>query len=153
MDSRAIINVIDNLESTNATDALSANMGRELNNNKQDKIVDSDWITLTLSGDVIQYDAAIPPQYRRIGNKVYLRGAVKNITTSGTTIAILPEGYRPTMTHNYLQLTSIQGGSPNFTRMKVTTAGVLMLESISTGITATYHEDRWYPIHTSYLID
>ena len=153
MDTRAIINIVDNLNSTSITDALSANMGRELNNTKQDKLVDSGWITLPLSGDVISYDPDIVPQYRRIGNVVYVRGAVKNITQSGTTIAVLPEGYRPTMTHNYLQLTSIQSGSPNFTRMKVTSGGVLMLESISTGITATYDASRWYPIHTSYLID
>lgn len=45
MDSRALIGVIDNLESTSVTDALSANMGRELN----EKINDKDIITVSLN--------------------------------------------------------------------------------------------------------
>lgn len=44
MDSRAIIGIVDNLESTSVTDALSANMGRQLNDDKLNK-----------SGDILNY--------------------------------------------------------------------------------------------------
>ena len=44
MESRAIINIIDNLESTSTTDALSANQGRVLN----EKINDKNIITIKL---------------------------------------------------------------------------------------------------------
>lgn len=238
MDSRAIINVIDNLESTSATDALSANMGRELKelidnvgssyvnkngdtlNNKNlneliDKIYigygynltntpygnagflinipnpnnssytrqffshysnniiytrslnngvwnewspltseDSGWVDITMSGEVQAYSSGTQPQYRKIGNVVYLRGAVKNITAANTTIGVLPTGCRPTgVAHQYIQVTSSENGSPNFSRLKVGTDGSIIVEGISTGITATYNNTDWFPINTSFIMN
>ena len=238
MDSRAIINVIDNLESTSATDALSANQGRELKelidnvgtnyvnksgdalNNKDlntliDKIYigygynltntpygnagflinipnpnnaaytrqffshysnniiytrslnngiwndwtpliseDSGWVDITISGEVQAYSSGTQPQYRKIGNVVYLRGAVKNITSANTTIGVLPTGCRPTgVAHQYIQATSSENGSPNFSRLKVGTDGAIIMEGISTGITATYNSNDWFPINTSFIMN
>lgn len=245
MDSRAIIAVVDNLTSTSATDALSANQGRvlkELIDNEVDTLsttiealknvenisdanlneqigriifgygndctnrptgagngyllnlahpgyptsyniqywqvrntkqiytrrmennvwndwslltnTDSGWLDITLSGNVQAYSSGTQPQYRKIGNVVYLRGAVKNITAANTTIGVLPTGYRPiSMSHNYIQLTSAESDSPNFARLKVGTDGAIVMEAISTGITATYNSADWYPINTSYIVD
>ena len=235
MNSRAIINVIDSLESTSITDALSANQGRVLKslideiepvgngdtlNNKDlntliDKVyvgygynltnapygsagflinipnpnnasyarqffshysnnivytrslnngvwnewspltsVDSGWLALPLSGDVQAYSTNVQPQYRKIGNVVYLRGAVKNVTSDNTTIGVLPTGYRPTnISHQYIQATSNENGSPNFSRIKVSTDGSIIVEGISTGITATYNNTDWFPINTSFIMN
>ena len=239
MDSRALISIIDNLESTSITDALSANQGRVLKqlidgidltdyvinngdtlNNKDlntltDKIyigyghtltnapygsagflinipnpnnpayakqifthytnnviytrslnngvwndwlpltdIDSGWLDITLSGNVQAYSNGTKPQYRKIGSVVYLRGAVKNITADNTTIGILPTGYRPTdISHQYVQLTSNENNSPNFSRLKVGTDGAIIMEGISTGITATYNSTDWFPINTSFIMN
>lgn len=235
MNSRAIINVIDNLESTSITDALSANQGRVLKslideiepvgngdtlNNKDlntliDKVyvgygynltnapygsagflinipnpnnaayarqffshysnniiytrslnngvwnewtpltsVDSGWLDVTLSGNVQAYTSVNKPQYRKIGNVVYLRGSVKNVTSDNTTIGVLPVGYRPTnLSHQYIQATSNENGSPNFSRIKVGTDGSIIMEGISTGITATYSSTDWFPIDTSFIMN
>lgn len=237
MDSRALINIIDNLDSTSITDALSANQGRVLKelidgindyvskdgdtlNNKDlntliDKVyigygfgltntpygnagflinipnpnnaaytrqifshysnniiytrslnngvwndwapltsTDSGWIDITLSGNVQTYTNNNRPQYRKIGNVVYLRGSAKNITADNTTIGVLPAGYRPTdMSHNYLQPTSNENSSTNFCRIKVGTDGAIIVEGISNGITATYNSSDWFPINTCFLID
>ena len=239
MDSRAIINIIDNLTSTSVTDALSANQGRVLKeliddidltdyvnkdgdalNNKDlntliDKVyigygfgltntpygnagflinipnpnnaaytrqifshysnniiytrslnngvwtdwssltsIDSGWLDITLSGNVQSYSSTTHPQYRKIGNVVYLRGAVKNITSDYTTIGVLPTGYRPTnISHQYIQATSNENDSTNFSRLKVGIDGSIIMEGISTGITATYNSTDWFPINTCFLVD
>ena len=238
MDSRAIIGVIDSLDSTSITDALSANQGRVLKeliddigsiyvnkngdtlNNKDlntliDKVyigygynltnipygnagflinipnpnnsaytrqffshysnniiytrslnngvwnewtpltnIDSGWLDVTLSGDVQQYSNTSKPQYRKIGNVVYLRGAVKNVTSDNTTIGVLPAGYRPIdMSHQYIQATSNENNSANFSRIKIGTDGAIIIEAISTGITATYNSTDWFPINTSFTMN
>lgn len=59
------------------------------------KIVDTGWIDLPLnSGWSYQYDTD-KPQYRRIGNIVYLSGLVDGTANAPTTIGELPVGYRP----------------------------------------------------------
>ena len=57
---------------------------------------DSGWINLTLnSGWTMNDYASEIPQYRKIGNIVYLRGLVNATTAAGNIIATLPAGYRP----------------------------------------------------------
>lgn len=64
------------------------------------KIADSDWLDLILNtGWSFQYETD-KPQYRKIGNVVYLRGLLDATTSAGTTIGELPEGYRPTGQYN-----------------------------------------------------
>lgn len=153
MNSRTLINIIDSLDSTSTTDALSANMGRELDNTKQDKIVDTGWKNITLSEGIVTYGPTTIPQYRKIGNVVYIRGAVKNILTANTIVGVLPEEARPTgANHNYLMPTTNNNGA-NFARIVITAAGQIKIESISSNLTASYGESRWFPINTSYIVD
>lgn len=57
---------------------------------------DSGWVNLTLnSGWSMDNYAAEVPQYRKIGNIVYLRGLVNATALAGNVIATLPVGYRP----------------------------------------------------------
>lgn len=116
------------------------------------KVDDSGWIDLPLLGDVIPYSDTNTPQYRKIGNVVWLRGYVKNILAAQTEIGRLPEGFRPAKTYSYVQNTSMLSGNVACTsRLKIATDGVLSVEGISNG--AVYGASKWFPIDTSFLID
>lgn len=67
-----------------------------INDEISDITTDSGWLDMTLAeGWTFPY-ATDKPQYRKIGNRVYLRGLINGANTAGMTIATLPEGYRPT---------------------------------------------------------
>lgn len=73
METRAIINVVDNLNSTSATDALSANQGRVLN----EKINTKDIITIKLLDSFDEGDGGIYKDvpmvlYNSVGSKLSL---------------------------------------------------------------------------------
>lgn len=144
-ETRAIISIIDNLESTSPTDGLSANMGRVLNETKQDKVEDSGWLTLPLLNGAVAYSEAQKPQYRKIGNVVYMRGVFKGVTTTPVTIAQLPEGYRPAMKVIIPQLAT----GMRIDRMEYNTDGTVAY----TGATTTAEEATWHSLHTFFLVD
>ena len=64
---------------------------------------DSGWFNLTLQNGWVSYGSGYPtPQCRKSGNKVTLRGVMKNGTrTNGTLIFTLPDGFRPTAPLNF----------------------------------------------------
>lgn len=62
---------------------------------------DSGWVSLTLARDVSPFDVDTVPAVRCIGNRVYIRGAVKGITQSGALIGTLPVSFRPAKDHLY----------------------------------------------------
>lgn len=58
-------------------------------------VKDSGWIDLSVSsGWSYQYDSD-KPQYRKLGNVVYLRGLLNATTSADSVISTLPNGYRP----------------------------------------------------------
>lgn len=145
MENRAIIGIIDNLESTSSTDALSANMGRVLNNTKQDKIEDSGWLDLTLMNGTLAYSTAQKPQYRKIGSVVHIRGVFKGVTSTPIVIGQLPEGYRPACKAIVPQMAT----GNRVDRMEYNTDGTI---NYATATIAT-EEATWHSLHTSFLVD
>lgn len=89
------------LEALNAA-KLNARIDQQLNalyNLLSPLLADSQWINLPINSG-FQALSGNPPQYRKIGNIVRLKGAVNNtgITASGAfQIATLPTGYQPTL--------------------------------------------------------
>jgi hypothetical protein len=57
------------------------------------------WTALGLQNNWVSYDGGVTyahPQYRKVGDIVYVRGLIKNGTiTNGTPVANLPVGFRP----------------------------------------------------------
>lgn len=145
MEQRLIINVVDDLESTSPVDALSANMGRVLNEGKQDKIIDSGWQDLSLSNGAVAYSSDQKPQYRKIGSVVYLRGVFKGIANVPVAIATLPEGYRPSMKAIYMQ----SGTGNRVNRIEIGTNGVINYASA----TEAPLENSWHSLAFSFLVD
>lgn len=107
---------------------------------------DTGWTTIELLNDVLPYNTVEPLQYRKVGNMVYLRGAVKNITKTGVVIANLPTGFRPKFSTPF----AMPGTANRFNRLIVSSNGDIRFENTS----ATLLEaSNWYPINTSFLVD
>lgn len=113
-------------------------------------VQDTGWLDLPLINGVVSYTESNKPQYRKIGNKVYLKGTVKNVLSSNTVIATLPEGFRPVRTgHSYTQNTSFNNGA-QFSRIAVEVNGDIKIHSNSNNL---YTAENWCPIHTEFLTD
>lgn len=116
---------------------------------KKINVVDSGWLTLPLASGITAYSDAQMPQYRKIGDVVYIRGAVKGITTNEKVVATLPEGYRPTRAKSYVQNMTASGTIANFTRMQVQADGDIEMQWNTYENNANY----WYCLDTEFLVN
>lgn len=109
-----VATVVDGLNSTSATNALSANQGRILNE-KISKASDINVSSLKLNSNIIQ--SFIPQQatsyesyggcyYYKIGTKVHVHLGISVPDTATKNIYTLPQGYRP-----YSRVGNVGGGS------------------------------------------
>lgn len=109
---------------------------------------DTGWITLPLLNDVQPFLDEFPPQYRRIGNQVFIRGRVQNVTQETLYIANLPEGFRPV---DYSPRWLAPCNSTIYVRLYLNAGtGNIVSEAMSDG---TYPADRWIYLNYSFLID
>lgn len=96
---------------------------------KQDKISDTGWVNITLASDVSVGTLGGTPQYRKVGNHVFIRGGYKGTKGSGTlTLGTLPTGVRPL--NNVYDFNSI--GGTRIARTYVNTSGNIVLEWVWT---------------------
>jgi len=94
-------------------------------------MADSGWINFTLESGATSYDSTTIPAVRCVGNRVYLRGAIKGITSLPATICTLPVAYRPAMAHQYTTA-AISGTTVNDTVViEITTEGLIRLIATS----------------------
>lgn len=110
---------------------------------------DSGWKTLPLASGITPNSDSVIPQYRKIGEAVYLRGGVKGIVNDGTIVGTLPEGYRPTRVFHFLQNKSASGGVPMLARWKVETDGKIIMVFAESQSEAAH----WYALDTSFLVN
>lgn len=112
----------------------------------------SDWKTITLKNGAQAFTPNAAPQYCIVGKVVHIRGAVKNVTSNNTTIAVLPAEARPsTMDHNFVQNGSLDSGNvPTFCRWFVSVDGSITFE-YKNGAAPT--STSWFPIHTSFALE
>lgn len=107
---------------------------------------DSGWINLTLSG-ASAYDSDNTPAVRKVGNRIYLRGAIKG-GTIGTAFAAVSEGFAPEQTV-YLT-TAIMGGNSvvGTCVVEIGTDGFIKITSSSASLGTT----NKIPIGTTYSV-
>lgn len=75
---------------------------------------DSGWIDLPLSSGITPHNAdSFPCKYRKIGNKVHVRGCIKGIAEINKVVAILPVGFRPVSSF-YIQKATDGGNTTTF---------------------------------------
>ena len=98
---------------------------------------DSGWINFTLESGATAYDSNSTPGVRCIGDRVYLRGAFKGVTTLGKTICTLPIAYRPAQNH-YFTTTAMSGTTIQDTiTIQVMTTGLIKLYASSGSISSS----------------
>lgn len=103
------------------------------------------WTTLPLSGVVQAYSTGYTPRYTKIGNTVYIEGAVKNISAINTVVSTLPTGYRPGMTASF----SLPTSGKAHARWAVGTTGVIQLENTTDTTNPTTVD--FFPLTMSFL--
>lgn len=108
-----IANVLNNLTTTASGYALDARQGKALNdkittaNNNisaiNKKIADSGWVNCTIGANLTAVSGETP-QVRKIGNTVYLRGAVtcKTNWEEHASFLTIPSGYRPSIPNRFI---------------------------------------------------
>lgn len=123
----------------------TTSLAMRLNDKMDAEFADTGWVNLTLTNGTA--DSTIPPAIRMIGNRVYIRGLVKGITTAGTTIAALPVDCTPAKDHIFTSSASLSGTAGAEVEIKVGADGNVSLYSKSGTITAT----NFISLATSYL--
>lgn len=113
---------------------------------------DSGWIDLPLANGISSYSSTQSPQYRKINNTVYIRGAVKGIRTDKTIIATLPSGFRPTKVVSFVQNMSMSGGVANMVRWQVQTDGDIEMQYTNHSL-SEYTGDEWFALDVNFLND
>lgn len=116
----------------------AVSMIRRLDDNLANFMADSGWINFTLESGAQAYDSNNKPGVRCIGNRVYLRGAIKNLTTNST-ICTLPVSFRPAQDHVFTTSAFNTSGTVNdeITITVSATNGTVKLTAKSGAITAT----------------
>lgn len=99
---------------------------------------DSGWINFTLESGASAFNTSMKPAVRCVGDRVYLRGAFKGVTTLGSTICTLPVAYRPAMAHTWTTA-AVNGTSVADTVvMQITTQGYVKLLASSGALSGSH---------------
>ena len=116
-------------------------------------VTDTGWQVLTLSDGVTAADTsfAVTPQYRKIGNHVFIKGHAKcSVPSGGTLIGVLPEGYRlPHGTHYDIG----ECGGTRVSRIYADAGGNLKCEWIQNIAGGAFTNETWIQIEMDYLVD
>ena len=136
-----ILNLKDN-DMNNYITWVYGNLLNEINNINE-RIVDTGWVNLVLESGVTQFTAGYNLQMRRIGNVVYCRGRIGNVTSNDTLISVIPAIFRPSDNYTFRFLCPSNGST--FAKIAITPAsGQIILEFSSDG---QYPADRWISLN------
>ncbi len=114
---------------------------------------DSGWQLLTLESEINVHEStfAITPQYRKIGNHVFVKGHINcAVPSGGRLIAVLPEGFRPPSGTHY-DIAECAGS--RVARIYADSAGNLKCEWVYTIGGSAYTSALWIQIDIDYLVD
>ena len=118
-----------------------------------DKILnDTGWITLPLASGISASESGRGlPQYRKIGNHIYIRGTVDvTVSDSKVLVATLPSGYRPSRVEYNLQTCN----GARIAQIFVNAYGELKIDAVynlSDG--SIYNGDLWVQVVIDYYVD
>ena len=110
-------------------------------------MADSGWVSLTPIGGALAYDTDTALAIRYVGGRIYLRGAVKGVTSAGVYVSSVPVNYSPSKPHNYSSV-AVSGSSVVCNiALQITTDGYVKVLASSGAIPSA----AMIPINTCYL--
>lgn len=101
---------------------------------------DTGWTSLELLNGVERFTEGYDLQVRRIRNTVYMRGRITNITEHPTTIAVLPQQFRPRDGYSFRFIVPSNGGT-NAVFVFNPDSGTVILDNTSDG---NVPAERWF---------
>jgi len=104
-DNETVLEAVQGISSS--VSALNSSVNT-LNSDVSNLKSDGGWINFTLEAGSA-YDNNSKPAVRKYGNLVNLRGAIKGVTATGTTICTLPPAYKPSMDYYYTTSATASG--------------------------------------------
>lgn len=146
-----------NIVAENKTDILELKAGTgivlsadEINDKITISMQEPLWAEILLQNGVLSYNTNTTPKYCKIGNIVFIKGAVKNIN-SPVIIGTLPFGFRPSSAVFFFIQNRIttSSTSTSFASWSIGLDGSIKLEAIGEG---TWSINDWYPIDTCFIV-
>lgn len=114
------------------------------------RIADTGWVSLELLNGVQLFTEGYDLQIRKIGKVVYMRGRITNITEHPTTIAVLPQQFRPRDGYSFRFIVPSNGGT-NAVFVFNPDSGTVILDFTSDGEVPAA---RWFSFNNvSYISD
>lgn len=99
---------------------------------------DSGWINFTLESGASAFDSNSKPAVRCVGDRVYLRGAFKGVTSLPATICTLPVAYRPAMAHTWTTAAVNGTTVADTVTMQITTTGLVRMIASSGSLSSSH---------------
>lgn len=138
---------LEAVQAANAAVVAANNAVTNLTEEYEDLTTDSGWINFTLESGATSFDSTTTPAVRCIGDRVYLRGAFKGITSVPKTVCTLPTAYRPAMNHQFAS-NAVYNGAVVPVEMEITTAGSVRLIAKNGNINAA----AMVPMATNFVL-
>ena len=107
--------------------ASTTTMIENLNDKLAGFMTDSGWIGLTLENGAQPYDSNSTPALRCVGNRVYIRGAIKGLTQLSKTICTLPVPYSPERPHTFAATATVGSNVMATVTIQITPKGYMKL--------------------------
>ena len=133
---------------------ISADLGttvtmiQRLDNKLSSFMADSGWIPMQSQNGASAYNTNLQPAVRAVGNRVYIRGALKGATAAGTVLCTLPLSCRPAIDHFYIVPAESGLTMQGVVAITVSAAtGSVVLSAVYGSITST----SMIPIATTFL--
>jgi len=133
-----IFNLKDN-EINNYITWVYGNLMGEINNINE-RIVDTGWVNVELLNGAKLFTAGYNLQIRKIYNTVYMRGRITGLTEHPTTIAVLPQQFRPRAGYSFRFIVPSNGGTSAVFVFNPD-SGTVILDNTSDG---QVPEARWF---------
>lgn len=118
-------------------------------------VTDTGWQNLTLLNNTVRYNDNTTPKARLVTvngiNFLSIKGSLKGLTSSNMELARIP--YNMTYAINdykyYAQNMTPSGGTAQFTRISIDTAGVIKIEGATL---SSVTEIQWFPLDVTFML-
>lgn len=118
-------------------------------------VTDTGWQNLTLLNNTVEYNNNSTPKARLVtvnGIKfLSITGNLKGLTSNNMELARIPANMTYAITNEkfYTQNMSVSGGTAQFTRMKIDTAGVIKIERATL---SNITDSQWFALDVTFML-